>query len=820
MKKRTLKFGFCSLLFFGFHVQASLWQLVETNQRTAASEIQQDRFYTLDPAALDQVLSLANKEGEAVINSEIELPVSSGRIQRFRLIDSPVMAPGLSAKFPQIRSYKVYGIDDPFASGRLSTGPNGFHGMITSPGVTYLIDPDEQTGHYRSWRKDTRKTQPFQCDVKGQSHAIRDGESSTIFSPRSSGSLRVYRLALAATSEYVKAFGGSLPLVMAEMNMAISRVNQIYERDMAVRLVLVNDNDQLIYTGTPSSDPYTNADGNMMLEQNQSNIDTVIGAGNYDIGHVFSTGGGGVARLGSVCVNGQKAQGVTGLSNPAGDAFYIDFVAHEIGHQHNANHSFNGTSRSCGGNRNQSTAFEPGSGSTIMSYSGICGDENISTDAIAMFHAGSINEVDTFTTTGSGANCGTLISASNPSEPMVDAGADYTIPRKTAFILSATGSDADADSITFSWGQMDAGSATSTATLGFDLTDNSLFRSYLPQDTNSRHFPALGTTLQNKFDDSEVLACQSRNINFQVTVRDGKSGIGKDNVVVSVVNAIGPFQITSFSNPQILAPGSHTITWDVADTDTAPVNCSQVDISLLTFDAGKTSFFETVLSSNETNDGFAEVTIPDNSNTQARFKIQCSNNIFYDISNADLNITGNTAFATTGNTVAYNTLGLLINDNPTENNCVTGGGGAVDESNDSFASAQLIEFDTTNNFVIQISGDKDFFQFTLPEAGILEVQTSGNTDTFCSLFDNAQNFLLENDDEGDLLNCKMNATLDQGAYFVQVQGFGISAVGAYSISVTFTPSDEAEDEPDTGSIGLYWIFSLLLLVFIRGKLNS
>ena len=652
---------------------SELWTEAASSMRAKSTQQKSGSYYQLDHVRMTQLLSRANLEGNGQDISEIELPVGKSQIQRFKLFESPIMAPELVARYPEIKNYKVYGIDNPHASGRLSNSPKGFSGFITSPEGSFFIDPDDMSGRaglYRAWRRASNSTSSgFKCGVEGHTHDHPVGQKAYRAASRTPGSLRVYRLALAATTEYVAAVGGTgtenerKDQTLAEVNNAINRVNQIYEVDLGIQLQLVTNTRDLFYTG---ADPYTNDSGISMLTQNQTNINSVIGAPNYDIGHVFSTGGGGLASLGSVCGT-SKAEGVTGLGNPVGEDFYIDFVAHEMGHQFSAEHTFNGTTGNCGGgNREAISAFEPGSGSTIMSYAGICGTtftvgENITSNADAMFHAGSIAAIDTFTTTGAGSGCGTLISNANPSEPIVNAGSDYTIPRKTPFMLMATASDADGDTLHYSWDQMDAGASTANNTLGFDLTTNSLFRSYLPQADNVRHFPALGTTINNQFDTSETLACKTRSLNFRVSARDSKSGIGRDDVVVNVVNAAGPFAITSHGSSQNVLSGPVTVTWNVANTDAAPISCSNVDISLLTFNgSNKTSYYETPLSSNEANDGTATVTIPGNIAQVARFKVQCSNNIFYDISNADLSINGGglTDFPTADKTVAYNTAGV------------------------------------------------------------------------------------------------------------------------------------------------------------------
>ncbi len=634
-----------ALLLTSVNVLASpgLWRELPRAQRSVDLDRSLDRQFRADVDSLKRILARADFEGRT-ITSHIELPLADGRIERFELAQSPIMEPALAAKFPDFKTYRVRGIDDPALTGRLSYTAIGFHGMISGPSGTQFIDP-QGSARFRVYRPaHSQSQQPFKCGVKSHRSKQSPGRRANRSVLRTPGILRVYRLAVAATAQYTAAVGGTVPLAMAQIVTAINRVNEIYQRDLGIKLVLVGNNDRLIYTD-PASQPYTNDDGNRMLAQNQANIDRVIGINNYDVGHVFSTGGGGVAEVGSVCSD-VKAEGVTGSIKPVGNAFYIDYVSHEIGHQFGAEHTFNGTTGSCSGNRIASSAYEPGSGSTIMSYAGICGAENISRHAIAAFHAGSIDLVDDYTRLGNtGASCGQTQVIGNAFNPVVDGGGDHTIPAQTPFVLSASASDGDGDTLSYSWDQMDAGKQTGPTTFGQDLANNSLFRSYIPRLENQRHFPALGTTLQNLYDDSEVMACSSRMLHFRVSAFDGQGGIGRDDVRINVSKDAGPFVITSFSSAQTLQPYSlATLHWNVANTDQPPVNCKAVNISLLIFNTQRDKYHEILLSGNQNNNGSALVTIPDVNNIRARFKVQCSNNIFYDISDADLTITGSQPF--------------------------------------------------------------------------------------------------------------------------------------------------------------------------------
>lgn len=614
------------------------------------------KIYQLNLDKIKQDLKAAPQRASADRSHLMTFPDADGKFRTYIVQEASVMSPELQEKYPDLRSYVGWDKNNAQNSIRFSVTPEGLSAMYFDGwDVSYLDSYTADNSQYIMYkRKDLPlNTRMFECHVEDLLDEQQASPAATSTPMISDGFMRTYRLAMAATGEYTVYHGGTVAKAMTAITAAMTRVNGLYEKTFSVTMVLIPNNDLLIYTN-PNTDPYTNNDGFAMLSENQTNINNVIGAANYDVGHVFSTGGGGVAALGSICTN-SKARGVTGLPSPIGDPFYIDYVAHEMGHQFGANHTFNGTTGNCGGgNRNLPTAFEPGSGSTVMAYAGICGANNVQNNSDPYFHSASVNEVNNVLKRGSDCSVKT---PNNNGVPVADAGNNYTIPKGTAFVLTGSATDPDNDPVTYLWEQLNNQNSTqppvSTSTVG------PVYRTYLPTTSPSRYFPMLSSVVANNLTPKwEVTPSVARTLNFSLLVSDNKATGNQSarSVMAVTVSDAGPFKVTSqASNTQFTGGEPMTVTWDVAGTDAAPVNTQNVSIILSKNNGGA---FDTVLATGVPNNGSASVILPNEDVNFARVMVKSEGNIYYAINSSIFSIKKSLA------TVESNTKNFAIYPNP------------------------------------------------------------------------------------------------------------------------------------------------------------
>ncbi len=579
----------------------------------------------------------------------LKFPTAEGKLVDYVIQEASTMDPILQAKFPEIRSYVGYQKGNKSNSIRFSVSPyDGVNVMYFSEGKTSYMDVYSQDkSTYMVFDRDAlpAPSEKFICgyeDAPGQDAALVADSQKLV----QDGQWRNYRLAISTTMEYSRyhinraglatgTMAEKKAAVMAAMNTTMTRVNGVYEKTISLTMTMIPNNDVLLSIDVDAYGPgFTNNSGSTLLNENQAFIDQTIGNAAYDIGHIFSTGGGGIAQLRSPCSTGSKARGVTGSPAPRADAFDIDYVAHEMGHQWGAQHTFD---NSCDGNRTATTSVEPGSGSTIMAYAGICAP-NVQNRSDAYFHVVSVNQMYTNITAQIGATCG-VKTPNNNQVPVIEPLTNYSIPNGTAFVLTGSATDPDGDAVTYLWEQTDVRGQTTSTAPSPTQTSGAIFRSYFPTVTPQRYFPRMEDVAANNLAPTwEVIPTVARNMNFALFVNDNKATgnqAARANMVVTVANT-GPFKVTSQNIPANYNGDTDlTVTWDVAGTNAAPINTQNVQI-LLSSDNGLT--FNTILAESVPNTGSASVRLPNINNPNARIMVKAVNNIYFAVNSERFNI--------------------------------------------------------------------------------------------------------------------------------------------------------------------------------------
>lgn len=652
IKMQLMKYSPLALLVAGLMnasgLAASEWNTVAARATAADGYEVRASQYRIATVPADYFAGLLAGE------SRLTLPLPDGKEVTFNLQPYDLLPSDLAARYPGILAFKGYDESNPVETGRFDLGPQGFHAMFSHQGRMVFVDPLRNGDGYAIY---------YQQDA----HSRLEEEADKVIGTQAKALARQvlvdgnerkrYVIAISAAGEYTQYHGGTVEAGLGAIATLLNRVNEVYQRDVAAEFQLASGNDTIIFTDT-ATDPFNNDDGdidaNVTVQQNaQTQAGTKLGA--FDIGHVVNTGGGGLAGLGVLCT-AEKSAGMTGSPNPVGDAFFIDYVAHEIGHQFGADHTFNGTTGSCGGgNREASQAWEPGSGSSIMAYAGICGEENLQANSLPYFHSKSIEQMRAHMARV--ASCGTSQSLTN-NAPQVAAGNDYVIPANTPFVLKGAGADLDQDPLSYTWEQIDLGTESFSVASMVDDGSRPLFRFVAPTALPERTLPSLPSLLSNTLAKGEAWPATNRALNFRLTARDGKGGVASDDMKIQVVNTGSAFRLTSPLVTPLGAGANQTIGWDVAGTNAAPINCSKVDLSL-TRDEGVSW---TLLASGQPNSGSASVTIPAGNDGTARLKVACSDNLFFAISPLKLSVTqrGDEGGGGGGGSLGFWTLALAL----------------------------------------------------------------------------------------------------------------------------------------------------------------
>ncbi len=650
-----------SLIFFSSHlVGQNFWNAQKLDRKQLRSnfseEIIPEKYHTYQLNSENIMSYLSSLPGEKNdkpidLSHHLIVPLADGELHDFIMWESPIVEAGLQAKYPQIKTYKGYKKNDRSTTIRITMGPSGLSAMVKKSDELTFIDKLESsnTNNYIVYNlsdyDDPLLSHPNLCGLHDHENIADQNKKPRwgLGQRNEMIELRKFRLAMACTGPWGQ-LRGSKEKALEDMINLVNRSNLIFEAEIAMRMVIIADNERIINID-PLNDPYTNTTrGLEILRQNTRILNQRIGESNYDIGHVLSICNdvGGVAG-GLICTENRGA-GVTCYNSANLNNGTVLVFTHEVGHQITASHTFN----NCVGQDGQlslANGFEPGSGNTIMAYPGACGSSNLGIPRQSYFHGTNLDQMLFYTNFPNitGYNCAEKVDIGN-FLPIIDMPyqSGFTIPKSTPFFLNASATDGnEEDNLTFSWEQFDAQTSRPP---GDPLGDCPLFVSLNPSTSTARYFPNQTRIMSGEFFNRlEYLPTYSRNMTFRFIARDdnplGSSAVWEE-IKFRVDGNAGPFEITEPSTPKIWKYSERVeIEWNVANTNNAPVNCKSVDIFLFT---GNRIDFDSdemiILAERIPNNGKASVIMPAISSTRARIVIKASDNIFFTLSNSNSRI--------------------------------------------------------------------------------------------------------------------------------------------------------------------------------------
>ncbi|MGE5355933.1 MAG: reprolysin-like metallopeptidase [Deltaproteobacteria bacterium] len=801
-------------------------------------------------------------------NQTIKLPVPNMGEIEFKAIQNNTISGEFQSQFPQIRTYDIISVSDPNINGALTINDETLYASIYTPEGMLGIWPSKKSGdgYYRVYYGNSDPENPYAhvcCTQDESEHSLRMMKEwkipQDLRSTTSSGEkLKTFKLVLICTGEFYEANGNSANKVNTLISAIVNAWNVILKKDLSIRLNLSQT--PFLYSNK-DTDPFIpdQAGGKTRTTQAVDAIHAKFSSGSYDIAHVLHNhhslitsnwSSGGLAGVGVVCNNGTGFGSGGGPAKAAGwsgsfyndDNDFVQLSAHEIGHQFNMLHTFNGTGESCTENISETTAYEIGSGTTIMSYNGVCGnDQNIpgSAESDNYYHINSLERAIGFIASTS---CGTSANTNN-NPPVPNAGNDYTIPKSTPFMLTGSATDANNDMLTYCWEQYDEdGPGTSTqGLLGSNAANNTkapLFRSYPPSSSPVRYFPDIYYILQglNKDRTFEALPSVSRTMKFRFTVRDNNNaggGVSWDENSITVASGAGPFEMTSQNTATNLVTdgtGTFSVKWNVANTDKAPVNCTKADI-YFSNDGGKS--FPFFLASTA-NDGEQTIPVPDYSTIEGRIMVKGQNNIFFDVNNSDIKVQAPCspvgASFTPVNNVKYD---YNKSSNPSlDLNLVPAYGKSITKFSGSISSvdkpSNLVYFDQSSNQCVNGGNDVtyDIFKFYVSVSGSYTFENTG-------VYGNVMNFYINEYNDANLCNNMIgtnaikptgmttvtvynSVTLDLMAgkeYYFRISSFSPSfptLPASYNVNLKTKPSGAVmyDNTPSPGNNYLYTFFAL------------